>query len=499
MSERIAMKRLVMSNGGSVESFLETEDYTNELMKQILAGAPYNGQAFDKYTLLDDAYRGAGGFADGSYLIPHTRERNDKYVRRRNMAYYVNYVKPIVDAHINPIFRNEPSRDRMSPTFELFTHDVDGNGTPLTRFMKKAAIASKLHGVEFIVVDMERIGDDEVVTRRDMLDNRLFPYLYLVSPAQINNWATDKFGRLVYISYNVTSSVTDDSGSYKNITETYIWTKDVCKRVVGDKEETFVNHIGMIPIVPLYGTINNTDDLIVQSDMYSVAQASVALYNAMSEMRERSRSQAFSVLTYPLDVDDDYESGAEGLTVGTADVLMYKNGSQKPEWITPPEDSTNIIETEINLIIKQIYRERKMSYLNTNTISNVSGVSRHWDMLNMFATMLELSQGCQEAEVRIAKIFSSYVGEDNSEFSVSYNKEFGIVDPAEVLANATSVLAMNVCGDLNVEVKRQVIRAILADVDSAVVTHVLKALDNEPTKEEPISKEDVSVIQPTAK
>ena len=233
--------------------------------------------------------------------------------------------------------------------------------------------------------------------------------------------------------------------------------------------------------------------------MYSVAQASVALYNAMSEMRERSRSQAFSVLTYPLDVDDDYESGAEGLTVGTADVLMYKNGSQKPEWITPPEDSTNIIETEINLIIKQIYRECNMSYLNTNTISNVSGVSRHWDMLNMFATMLELSQGCQEAEVRIAKIFSSYVGEDNSEFSVSYNKEFGIVDPAEVLANATSVLAMNVCGDLNVEVKRQVIRAILADVDSAVVTHVLQALDNEPTKEAPISKEDVSVIQPTAK
>ena len=107
----------------------------NETINQLMAS--YTGTPFNKYKLLDDAYRASGIFETGDALIPHPRETAEKYVRRKNMSYFINYVKPIVDAHINLIFKNEPVRQNTSSTYDLFLNDVDGNGTSLTRFMKK--------------------------------------------------------------------------------------------------------------------------------------------------------------------------------------------------------------------------------------------------------------------------------------------------------------------------------------------------------------------------
>ena len=200
------------------------------------------------------------GFENGTYLIPHTSERNEKYTRRKNMAYYVNYVKPVIDAHVNPIFNTEPARQGMSSTFQRFIEDVDGNNTSITRFMKKVAIMAKLHGVQFVVVDMAKIDDDQIVTEADIENNRIYPYLYSVSPSQVNNWATDKFGKLISISYVVNNSIIDEQGNAKDVEETWTWTETTCKKSVDGSEEVFANEIGIIPVVPIYGVINATDD-----------------------------------------------------------------------------------------------------------------------------------------------------------------------------------------------------------------------------------------------
>lgn len=149
-NRQIGMKRTVLASDGSLGTFHAQEEYYSELMKQMLLNAGYSGIPIGKYELLDNSYRASGGFETGEYLIPHPSEKESKYVRRKNMSYFINYVKPIVDAHVNPIFKSEPIRSGASTIFSLFEDDVDGNNTTLTRFMKKAAIRAKLHGVEFI-------------------------------------------------------------------------------------------------------------------------------------------------------------------------------------------------------------------------------------------------------------------------------------------------------------------------------------------------------------
>ena len=431
------------------------------------------------------------GFENGTYLIPHTSERNEKYTRRKNMAYYVNYVKPVIDAHVNPIFNTEPARQGMSSTFQRFIEDVDGNNTSITRFMKKVAIMAKLHGVQFVVVDMAKIDDDQIVTEADIENNRIYPYLYSVSPAQVNSWATDKFGKLISISYVVNTSIIDEQGNAKDVEETWTWTETTCKKSVDGSEEVFANEIGIIPVVPIYGVINATDDLIPQSDLYGIARTSLAMFNACSELRELHRNQAFSILTYPIGDEDDYENGDEPIRIGTADLLMYRGSSSvSPEFITPPSDSSDVLMDEIQLMIREIYRQANMQFATQEQVSNVSGLAKAYDNQQLYQTISELADGLQGAERKIASIFSLYMDEPMDNYSVSYNKEYGVTDTTEVLTNATTALSMNICSGLNYETKRKVIRAMLVGTDSKIIDEVLKSLDETKTSGDPINQGD---------
>ena len=491
-------RRLKLATGIQEQHFIGQEDFMSNELKKIYEAATYNGVLINKYELLDNSYRASGGFEDGTYLIPHTAETEQKYIRRKNMSYYINYVKPVVDSHVNPIFKSKPIRQNLSPTYEQFIKDVDGNGTTLTRFMKKAAIRAKLHGVEFIVVDMEQLEEGQIVTEKDIIDNRLYPYLYLISPSQVNNWALDKFGRMIYFSYTIISNFVDDNGNIKSVGETYTWTNDYCiRQIQGEEKRKIPNPLGIIPIVPLYGAINDSDTLIPQSDVYAIARTNYALYNACSEAREVSRHQAFSLLIYPIAEDDDYNSGDEPLQYGTADMILYKaNGSAHPQFITPPTDSSDILLNEINFMIKEIYRMANLQLVTGVNQYNVSGLAKEWDNQQLFQTISELAQGLQEAEYKIAKVFSRYMGEIMDNISVAYNNQYGIVDSTAVLTNATQALALNICGSYNKAMKEQVIRATLKDIDSSVVDAIIQDLQNTPTAEDGLETE-AKLVQPS--
>lgn len=496
IEEKIGEKRTVLGSNGERQTYITYESAMSEIMQQILAAAPYDGQSIDRYKLLDDAYRASGGFESGDYIIPHVSEMMPKYLRRKNMAYFINYVKPITTALVNPIFKTDPIRDNMSSTYPSFAEDVDGNNTTLTRFMKRAAIRAKLHGVEFIVIDMEKLEQGVVITQKDRIEKRLFPYLYLVSPAQVERWYTDKLGRLVSITYWIEDVKLESDGSAKQVIEHWTWTNDFYIKEVEGVREKNVNPVGVIPIIPLYGTRNDSDTLIPQSDLYAIARTNHALYNACSELRERNRAQAFSLLTIPIDEDDDFDGEDTPIKYGTADTLIYKQGSQSPEWITPPSASSDIIENEINLMVREIYRMANLR-LKSNSIGyNISGIAMQYDNQQLYQSIAEFAQEIKDTEEKIAFIFGRYMGEDNSNIVITYNSDYGIIDTTTVLANATTALQMNISPKVNEEIKRQVIKAMLTNEDNLVLEGALEDFDKNESKGTPITPEQVVAVQP---
>ena len=491
------MRRTIVGDNGALSEYTQMEQHYSETIKQLMLTAGYDGILVDKYELLDNAYRASGGFEDGSYLIPYPSERAEKYLRRKNMAYYINYVKPVVDAHINPVFKNPPTREGMSSTFQQFVNDVDGNGTTLTRFMKKASIRAKLHGVEFIVVDMEELQEGTLLTQKQMIDNRVYPYLYLVSPKQIQNYYTDKFGRLISITYTVQNTTLDNDGNAKEITEIWTWTKDNCRREINGNKVDMPNKLGIIPIIPLYGATNDTDDLLVQPDVLSIGKVAFAIFNGCSELRELHRRQAFSILTYPIADDDEYNSGENPIQLGTSDCLLYRASTgSAPAFITPPTSSSDVILNEINFCIKEIYRMANMRMVTGVSQYNVSASAKQQDSENLYREIDELAQNIQETEYKIAQVFARYLNESMDNYIVVYTPEYGIADITETLNSATTALTMNICADFNEEVKKQVIKTVLSDVDSRIVSNILEKFKTEPTKGEPIEGE-VKTVQPT--
>lgn len=79
---------------------------------------------------------------------------------------------------------------------------------------------------------MDVVDDNELVTEEDIVDRRLYPYLYTISPNQVNNWATDKFGRLISISYTLTNKVVGKDGNIETVSEVWTWTETICKNLL---------------------------------------------------------------------------------------------------------------------------------------------------------------------------------------------------------------------------------------------------------------------------
>ena len=77
MSDIVGMKRTMVGAGGAIADITSAEQRMSETIKQLMFNAPFTNIIANKYKLLDDSYRGTGGYEDGTYLVPHPRVKDD--------------------------------------------------------------------------------------------------------------------------------------------------------------------------------------------------------------------------------------------------------------------------------------------------------------------------------------------------------------------------------------------------------------------------------------
>lgn len=435
---------------------------------------------------LRHAYHGSGGFKTGDYLVPHPRETQAKYDRRRFMAYYTNYVRPCVDSFVNPIFKKRPVREyKPNAYFDGFLKNVDSGGSKIDAWMKNAALKARLYGGILAVMDNFPAGNS---SQEDAIKNRRYPYLYLVRPEQITDWAVDRFGNLSKVSYKL--SYTDIvNGNKVTRTDAWTWTAETwtCDNKDGHTEGE--NRIHHIPVVPLYGALREdaSDGLDVfvqdgqaasllfpQSAYYQIARCNLAVFNACSELRERNRNQAFSILAYPIKEGDDYVTAQE-LSAGTSNMLLYAGEAGQPAWLDPASTPSDVLINEIAQIVQEIYRMAERANV-TGVQTQTSGLSKEWDNNAGNQTIAGFANSMEEFESCIAELFGLYVGAD-LEFTVSYNRDYAPVDTAAVLDEATKGLALQTGGLFDKEVRKQAARSMLHDYDPDDLQEVLQDID----------------------
>ena len=212
------------------------------------------------------------------------------------------------------------------------------------------------------------------------------------------------------------------------------------------------------------------------SDFYQIARVNLAIYNACSELRERNRNQAFSVLVYQMSSDDPNPDNYASINIGTNNMLLYA-GNNAPAFITPDNGPSEMLHTELKMLIEEIYRMADRAGV-TGVQSQQSGIAKEWDNKTMMQSLSDFAQNCEETEQQIAVIFGNYIGKELG-VNVQYSRNFGVVDISSELDKITDALSWAVGGKFDTAVKKKAAKMLLSDMDDEEIQAVIDDIDQQ--------------------
>jgi len=430
------------------------------------------------FQMLRDAYYGTGGFEDGEYLIQHKREKADKYNKRQELAYYLNYTAPCVNSHVDPIFRQEIKRDWKGPgstLWEQFTENTDNAGTKIQGLAKRAALGAKLFGVNFIVMDNAK---EQPETLGQAIDSHVLPYAFIVEPDRVlpEQVKTDRFGRLTQFSY---IEPKDRDGVNQADDDYNIRTWTTTGWVLTDKDgkllEQGEHSLKRVPVTVWPSREMDPAVVFQPSEFAAIVKTNHHLYQLCSWLSEILQNQAFSILIYP-------SREGTALTIGTDNALGFDGeASHAPAFIAPPADPATMLENQIDRLIQEIYRMANLT-LVTGVQKQTSGVSKAWDFERTNQTLSDFAANCQAAEKDLADVFALWVGQALT-YTVEYPTDFKIVDVADELANAETAVGLNLGSTFLIEVAKKVLAAYLPGLDTKVFDKVVAEIEAKGTDE----------------
>lgn len=418
------------------------------------------------YKLLHDAYYGDGMFYDGSALIKHERESIKNYRRRRKLAYYLNYVGPIVDCSVLPVFNDEIKRDyNDTAKFKMFLDDVDRVGTSLQDFMSRQAVAAKLYGVVYILVNNEAVlGESDA----DNIANRSLPFLTAIEPKDVIGWHFDERGILKDFSYK--GKFYDDDGWH---TRQYVWTTE--KWEVRDEHgqllRTGTHNLKRVPIVQWFGRNTDPKRVLPVPEFISIVQTNYHIYHLCSLLNQISDNQTFNILTM-----QSTGQGLTDVTIGTNNLLVYPQDTNAPQFIAPDAGPATVLMEQITRLVSEMYR---MSGLNSviGVESAKSGLAKKWDFERTNKNLVNFSVQCEKAEKAIIALYELWSGE-SIDYVCEYPRDFNVDDVADCLAQAQQAIDLGVGSKtFKLEVAKKVLEAYMPNLPPETYDMIIRELE----------------------
>lgn len=440
MAETTLARRLLDLEGDSRKASLKA---THALHKTYL----------DAWTTLLDAYEGSGGFLDGSYLWRYRREDTSPFNERQQQARYHNFAKTIVGIYVRHVLGKHLTRTTTNPELEAWWEDVDGAGTPIHDFMKRALKLGLALGHEGILVDKT----PDLPTGPAKADERARPFLTLYHPPSILDWRLDR-NELVGLKLAESArqpdiltplSDSDEPEQYLlfDRAEWARFTPDA-ELITTELAAEGLHDLGLIPFVvlrPEPSTVHPFIGLPLLGD----AKVYKALYNRCSEEDEVLRAQGFSLFVIQANSPDDVERIKQqfGGEVGTTRAVVT---SGTATFETPDQAVPEAIRKNISWLIQEIYRAAHVRF-DRESLDAESAEAIRLQHSELNEMLVGTAQECHRVEQALARMFFAWTtatpeqaeaAYQKAEVTISYPTEFFTSDmlaDLEALAQALSI------------------------------------------------------------
>jgi len=286
----------------------------------------------------------------------------------------------------------------------------------------------------------------------DVLENRMFPFVYMKKPQDVYEFEQDQFGNLTYISFYYGEDA-EGNTLYKgwNDNSSYIYRYN-------SNEEGYVrivvkevpHQLGVIPVV----CINK--DILPFAPYYSMATQARAVYNLDSEMRDLSRSQGFSILVIP------GQQPKDGVVIGSKNALFISiDASQTPSFIGPDTAILSGLLTYRKELVDGIMRSGDI--LGSTAVSNgsASGVSLAYRYMGTSDALKQTANVAEFYDKKIVELFSMFIDED-IEYDVYYDDNYTptFTDTKEKIATLETVLAIDISPEVNAQLQKDIISMV---------------------------------------
>lgn len=421
----------------------------------------------------DDASNGGHLMISHNYLFSHRLEDTEDHDERIERAYYLNFCDTIPKIFNSYIFKEQIQRpsDRK---LESFRKNVDGRGTDIHSFVKRAGYISSVFGIVHALLDVENPTSKNRASIRDIENGTIFPYSTLFNPLQIVDWSVDRFGNLNWIVIRSINYIDENPEMEREEQDLYrLITKEISRIEDGDGNpvpfengEMEIRHnLGFVPIISMYHEESNSE-MIGESMIKDIAYVNRTILNWCSCIDEQIERQTFSQLTVPDDgtlANEEEEGNTPLYRLGTGSIFTFPADSgQPPQFISPDVANLQIIWRLVLDHVKEIFRMAGLLGGTGDMYASRSGRASQIGFQSVNSALAEKAASYQKFENGLGRMALRMIGESPDKYQdVKYPDKFDVAALSDEINSFFKIMKANFSETLNKEIQKNISRRSL--------------------------------------
>ena len=386
------------------------------------------------WQLVRDAYEGSGGFriaverarvdetalhdtvrrqidpVPGSYLRRFGRESLESFAERQRVSFYRNHIRTVVSQYQGQLWRRPPQRESSIATVDAWWSNVDGVGTPVTKWLSIGARRAQLFGWSAALFDRPR-GELTLATAKTTAR--------WLQPEEILDWQIGADGAFDWVKLCTEVESRDPLSGVETEQEVFtLWTRTTWRTItvlesedeaiVADDTGVVPHSLGAVPLAVLqWQPPEDRCDLYGTSHLDSAISAALELFNVSSEARYVERGTAFPVL-YIQSADSN---ALASLKLGVNNGIVVEPGVSIPPgfMVVPADLNTHFADRRVELR-DEIYQSANLDPPASEATAPESGVARAYKFLPRRSVLVDVTEQLAAFERRCIETLARWDG-----------------------------------------------------------------------------------------